>query len=177
MILLFIGMSSNTFGQPVSIHDKAVESLKKMFGDSINVTQMRFILTPEDKQLIANSSKTRWANDTLTLYTCGKGNQIMGYGFLDNVKGKMQFITYLVGVLPNGGTKDVDVLAYRESYGGEIGYESFRKQFRGKTANDELRPGSTIKNISGATISVRAITYGVQRVLTTFPVIKQRIVN
>ncbi len=166
--------SFQLYGQ-TSIETKAMESLKKMFGDSVSVYRVSFILNADEKKLIAERSKTRWANDTLAVFRCFKGSTTLGYGFLDNVKGKMQLITYLVGVVPTGEIKDTDVLVYRESYGGEIGYESFRKQFRGKSANDDLRPGSAIKNISGATISVRAITYGVQRILATYEVIQQRI--
>ena len=90
-------------------------------------------------------------------------------------RSKTQFITYLVAIDTSGAVKDVDVLVYRESYGGEIAYESFRKQFRSKTANDELKPGKDIKNISGATISVRAITQGVKKILTTFDVIRNKL--
>jgi Na+-translocating ferredoxin:NAD+ oxidoreductase RnfG subunit len=172
--MLLLLNSFQLYGQ-TSIETKAMESLKKMFGDSVSVSQVSFLLNADEKKLIAERSKNRWASDTLAVFRCFKGGNILGYGFLDNVKGKMQFITYLVGILPTGEIKDTDVLAYRESYGGEIGNESFRKQFRGKSANDDLRPGFAIKSISGATISVRAITYGVQRILTTYGIIKKRL--
>ena len=106
------------------------------------------------------------------VFRCIARGKTVGYGFLDEVKGKTRLITYLVGVEPDGRVNDVDVLVYRESYGGEIGYETFRKQFRGKSSPDRLTPGKDIKNISGATISVRAITGGVKRILATFNVIR-----
>src|SRR6185436_5607616 len=61
--------------------------------------------------------------------------------------------------------KDVDVLVYREPQGGEVAYEPWRKQFRGKTAEAPLVVGKDIKNISGATISSHSVTLGVRRTL------------
>jgi len=60
----------------------------------------------------------------------------------------------------------VDVLVYREPYGGEVAYEAWRKQFRGKTTSDPLKVDKDIRSISGATISVNAVTAGVRTALT-----------
>src|SRR2546427_6382509 len=49
-----------------------------------------------------------------------------------------------------------DILVYREPYGGEVAYEPWRRQFRGKSTGDSLRVGKEIRSISGATISVHA---------------------
>ena len=53
----------------------------------------------------------------------------------------------------------------REPYGGEVAYEPWRRQFRGARATDSLRVGKEIRSISGATISVHAVTLGVRRLL------------
>ncbi len=66
---------------------------------------------------------------------------------------------------PADRLKDVDILVYREPYGGEVAYEPWRRQFRGKSAGDSLRVGKEIRSISGATISVHAVTLGVRRML------------
>jgi FMN-binding domain len=82
-----------------------------------------------------------------------------------NVIGKDQPITFLAAVDPQDRLKDVDILVYREPYGGEVAYEPWRRQFRGKTAADSLRVGREIRSISGATISVHAVTLGVKLLL------------
>src|SRR3989442_919251 len=46
-----------------------------------------------------------------------------------------------------------------------LGHQPWRRQFRGKTADDSLRVGKEIRSISGATISVHAVTLGVRRML------------
>ena len=66
---------------------------------------------------------------------------------------------------PANRLRDVDILVYREPYGGEVAYDAWRKQFRGKRAADPLQVGRDIRSISGATISVHAVTAGVRRML------------
>ncbi len=157
-----------------SLQMKTAESLKKLFGDSVAISSAKIVLRSDEKKIIFEKSKSQWLSDTVVVHSCKINNGVVGYGFVDDVKGKVQFITYLVGMKPGGDVVDVDVLAYREAYGGEITFDSFRKQFRGKNPNDKLVPGKDIKNISGATISVRAITFGVRRILTTYELIKER---
>lgn len=154
---------------------KVIASLRKMFGDSVSVRRSVVLLTPEERSAVRALSASAWRSDSVEVFTCKAAGGVAGYGIPDNVMGKAQFITYLVGLTPAGVVRDVDVLAYREAYGGEIAYESFRKQFREKTAADRLQPGKDIKNISGATISVRAITLGVKRIVSTFERIRGRI--
>ena len=172
IVVIFGSQSSN--GQQ-RVPQNVVESLSKMFGDTISVSRRTVILLSEEQATVFERSKTRWATDTVDVYICSTTNGVRGYGFVDDVKGKTQLITYLVGILPGGTVQDVDVLAYREAYGGEITHASFRKQFQNKTVQDKLQPGKDIKNISGATISVRAITYGVKRILATFALITPRL--
>ena len=48
--------------------------------------------------------------------------------------------------------KKVDILVYREAYGGEICSKVFLKQFYGKTSQSKIKIGDDIQGISGATI-------------------------
>ena len=91
-----------------------------------------------------------------------RGDSLLGFAQVRNVRGKDQAITFLVAIDPADRLKDVDILVYREPYGGEVAYEAWRRQFRGKTADDSLRVGREIRGISGATISVNAVTLGVR---------------
>jgi Na+-translocating ferredoxin:NAD+ oxidoreductase RnfG subunit len=93
------------------------------------------------------------------------GGSLRGFAVVRNVTGKDQPITFLVAADTGGVLKDVDVLVYREPYGGEVAYDAWRKQFRGKTAESPLVVDRDIRGISGATISVHAVTEGVRRAL------------
>ncbi len=95
----------------------------------------------------------------------GESGAIVGAAVVDEVPGKSERITILVASGPDGRLKDLEVLAYRESYGGEVAQEAWRAQFRGKKPGDPLRVGRQIRNISGATISTNSVSAGVARCL------------
>lgn len=103
--------------------------------------------------------------DTAMVLRVSKEGTLLGFAQVRNVKGKDQPITYLVAIDDHDALKDVDVLVYREPYGGEVAYEPWRKQFRGKTSAAPLLVGKDIKNISGATISSHSVTLGVRQTL------------
>lgn len=94
-----------------------------------------------------------------------RGDSLLGFAQVKNVKGKDQPITFLVATDSALRLRDIDVLVYREAYGGEVAYEPWRRQFRGKGPGDTLQPDADIRGISGATISVHAVTMGVRRTL------------
>ena len=100
-----------------------------------------------------------------TVLRVTRADSLLGFAVVRAVKGKDQPITFLVAIDPTDHLKDVDILVYREPYGGEVAYESWRRQFRGKSAQDTLDVGRQIRSISGATISVNAVTLGVRRAL------------
>jgi uncharacterized protein with FMN-binding domain len=90
-----------------------------------------------------------------------------GIFVLDRVIGKHLYIDYAVSI-QGGRVHRVDILQYRESYGGDIRSASWLSQFVGKSASSPLQVGSDIRNISGATLSSMHVTEGVKRVLAAY---------
>ena len=90
-----------------------------------------------------------------------------GIFVLDHVVGKHLYIDYAVSI-EGGRVRRVDILAYRESYGGEVRSPSWLSQFVGKTSANPLKVGSDIRNISGATLSSMHITEGIKRILSAY---------
>lgn len=71
--------------------------------------------------------------------------------------GKTQAIT--TGISVNDGTIErLQVLIYRESHGWEVRYPFFTDQFRGMSLSSEMELSEQVDGISGATLSVRALT-------------------
>ena len=103
--------------------------------------------------------------DSAEVYRVSRGGALLGFAEVLNSKGKDRPITYLVATDSADALRDVDILVYREPRGGEVAYEPWRKQFRGKSAKDPLQVGKDIRNVSGATISVHSVTRGVRRAL------------
>jgi hypothetical protein len=96
------------------------------------------------------------------------GGKVLGLLVVDHVIGKHLYIDYAVALAPGGRVQRVDILAYRESYGGEIRSPSWLAQFVGKTSGSALRVGSDIRNISGATLSCTHVTEGVKGIIAAY---------
>lgn len=94
-----------------------------------------------------------------------RGDATLGYVVADQVVGKFELIGYAVGIGLDGAVRQVEILSYRESHGGEIRLAAWRRQFAGKTADSPLRIGDDIANISGATLSCSHVTEGVRRIV------------
>ncbi|WGR94702.1 FMN-binding protein [Bradyrhizobium sp. ISRA443] len=96
------------------------------------------------------------------------GGKVAGFFVFDRVIGKHLFIDYAVALTPGGAVHKVEILQYRESYGGEIRSPSWLAQFVGKTSGSALKINGDIRNISGATLSSTHVTEGVKRILTAY---------
>ena len=96
------------------------------------------------------------------------GGKRIGWFLVDRVIGKHEYITYAVALTPDGAVRGIEILDYRETYGGEVRNANWRRQFTGKRAGQSLALGRDIKNISGATLSSRHVTDGVRRLLITY---------
>jgi Na+-translocating ferredoxin:NAD+ oxidoreductase RnfG subunit len=83
---------------------------------------------------------------------------------LDEVVGKFELISYAVAIDLDARVRQVEILSYRESHGGEIRNAAWRQQFTGKRAESGMALGEGIANISGATLSCTHVTDGVRRI-------------
>ena len=92
-------------------------------------------------------------------------DRVIGHVFIDEVVGREDFITYAVGIDADGKLRPVEILEYRESHGGEIRNKRWLAQFVGRSSVQQLRFGTDIKNIAGATLSSEHVTAGVRRIL------------
>ncbi len=96
------------------------------------------------------------------------GDRLIGLVVLDHVIGKHLYIDYMVALDTTGRVTRVEILQYRESYGGEVRESGWLAQFVGKGSGSALKVGSDIRNISGATLSSLHLTEGVKRVLGVY---------
>ena len=96
------------------------------------------------------------------------GGRAIGFFIFDRVVGKHLYIDYAVALTPAGAVQSVEILQYRESYGGEVRSPSWLGQFAGKTSASPLKVNGDIRNIAGATLSSLHVTEGVKRVLATY---------
>jgi Na+-translocating ferredoxin:NAD+ oxidoreductase RnfG subunit len=147
-----------------------VEQAQKAIFPGKSFTAAPVKLTAVQRKAIGQASGARVLHDEQQVWHVSGG----GWFVVDEVVGKHEFITYAVGLNSDGSVKQIEVMDYRETYGGEIRNEKWRAQFVGKTSRSTLKLDSDIKNISGATLSCRHITDGVKRVLAFYEVVLKK---
>jgi hypothetical protein len=123
-------------------------------------------LTNVQRKAIEQASGVRVLRDEQQVWRVSGG----GWFIVDEVVGKHEFISYAAGINPDGSVKQIEIMDYRETYGGQIRDQKWRTQFVGKTSRSTLKLDSDIKNISGATLSCRHVTDGVKRLLAFYEI-------
>lgn len=142
------------------------QAQKLMFPGAKTYLASHIRLDNSQKKKIESLSGMRVRNDEQKVWLVkNKTDEAIGLFLLDEVFGKHEFITYAVGLDMRGRVTQVEILDYRETYGGEVRREEWRKQFVGKQVRDPLKLDLDIKNISGATLSCRHVTDGIKRLL------------
>ena len=141
------------------------EALKRAFQDSQTVVSEKKTLTPDQMKRIQKQTGAKVPKETWTFYLGKTGNKIDGYAVIDHQVGKTEPITYMTVISPEGTVQKVDVLVYRETHGSEVRHKRFLKQYHGKKSDNPIRVGQDIDNVSGATLSSRAMSIGVKRSL------------
>jgi Na+-translocating ferredoxin:NAD+ oxidoreductase RnfG subunit len=106
------------------------------------------------------------------IWRAESGGRVVGFFIFDRVIGKHLYIDYTVALDAGGRIRSVEILEYRESYGGEIRSPSWLAQFVGKSNGSALQVGNDIRNISGATLSSQHVTEGVKRIMAIAPRLK-----
>ena len=95
----------------------------------------------------------------------------MGYYYIGKAYGKADFFDFIVIFDENLIVTKVKILVYREDHGGEIGSKRWLKQFIGSDKNSALKYQKDIAAISGATLSAKAITNEVNKLLKTIGIL------
>jgi Na+-translocating ferredoxin:NAD+ oxidoreductase RnfG subunit len=115
------------------------------------------------QQLDAQGVRGRSANWSVRV--ARRAGAALGFVVTDDVIGKVELISYAVGIGLDGTVRRIEILSYRESHGFEIRLPAWRQQFVGKGTASTLRVGDDIANISGATLSCTHVTDGVRRIV------------
>lgn len=144
------------------------QAQKQLFPTASAFVDRSVAFTPEQRKAIARSARLGVGPKSQRVFEARGAGGRLGWLFVDQVLGKHEMITYAVALDPSGAVRGIEVLDYRETYGGEIRNPKWRQQFVGKRNGATLQLDRDIKNISGATLSSRHVTDGVRRLLATF---------
>jgi len=141
-----------------------VDEAKQEIWQGTVLTPFNVTLTKEQMKSIKSSSKTRVRHKDIKAWKTNDG----GWFILDQIIGKHENIDIAVGLTKDGKVKDIEILTYRETYGGQIRNPKWLAQFFGRDHTEILKLDKQIKNISGATLSCRHVTDGINRLTHTW---------
>jgi len=144
------------------------QAQKAVFPDATQFVIAHIVYTPAQVAAIEKQSGQKVRTRGEQVWRAQAGAQLLGFFIVDYVIGKHLVIDYAVGLLPDGRVKQVEIMEYRESYGGEVANRDWLAQFAGKTSRDRLAMDTDIRNISGATLSSQHVTEGVKRILAIY---------
>jgi len=151
------------------------EALEEIFDGVAGVDTLHVTLEEEELERITETLGQPLPTERITIFAPRDADGApLGYAVIDEEIGKYRPITFMVGTTPGLEVRDVEVLVYRESRGGDVRRGRFLHQYRGKTADDPIRSYQDIINIAGATLSVNALNLGVKRVLLTLEILADR---
>lgn len=139
------------------------EAIKVIFPE-IALEHAELMLSKDQIKLIEDKSEVEVSETKLNLWKSTDGHVV----FIDKVIGKHEFITYAVGINPDGKVKHIEILEYLESHGEEVQEAWWRDQFKEKNKTSEFVLNKDIINISGATLSSKHVMEGVKRLLWTY---------
>jgi hypothetical protein len=140
------------------------------FAQADRFDEVILALNADQKQAVTQLAGSQPPHRSLRAWKAMRGNDVIGYVFVDEVLGRQDMITYAVAIDGSGKMTPIEVLSYRESHGGEIRGTAWRRQFDGRHGLDHLRFGTDIKNIAGATLSCEHVTQGVRWVTALWQV-------
>jgi Na+-translocating ferredoxin:NAD+ oxidoreductase RnfG subunit len=143
---------------------------RQLFARADHFEEVVLALNPAQKQSVSERAGPQPPHRSLRAWRALRGNDLLGYVFVDEVLGRQDMITYAVGIDATGQLGSLEVMSYRESHGGEIRGTAWRNQFHGREGLEQLRFGPDIKNIAGATLSCEHVTQGVRWVTALWQV-------
>ncbi|HEX2723565.1 MAG TPA: FMN-binding protein [Gemmatimonadaceae bacterium] len=142
------------------------QALKEIFPEAARTVDEKRPLSSAQKARLEHDLGRRIDEDQVAVTRVfDAAGSFRGYAVVTEEIGKYRPITFMVGVSPDFTVRDVAVMVYRESRGGDVKRKRFLNQYRRKSVRDPIDVNRDIINISGATISVRSMNAGVKRVL------------
>ena len=151
------------------------EHLFNLYPENTGIIMHILKLDKQMKKEVENQVKQKFYRNKLYYWTISQYDTTIAYAFLDNVIGKSMPITFLVILNINGNIIKTNVIRYREAYGGEVGNKRWLRQFLYRDKNSSYKIGKDINGISGATISVKSMSKGIQKITTLYPLIQNQL--
>lgn len=121
-------------------------------------------LTKDQVAAVEKAARSRLPSPIVTFFEARSGVSVSGRAFLDTHVVRTMPETVMTVVEPNGRMKMALVLQFGEppDY---LPRERWLETFSGKVLGDDLAPGRVVRRVTGATLTVQALSEAVRRSL------------
>lgn len=168
-ILLCLFSQSATDTQ-AAVFRKPDEVLKGIFRNA-SIEVRNIILKPEQVNEIERLSGLKQKERLVSFYEAKKGDEVVGYAFIDShiVRTKPETVLYIIN--PFGEMDAIEILSFSEPLE-YLPHENWMGLFKGKSIDrDLIRFRRDISGITGATMTARAITDSARKTLALWKVL------
>lgn len=157
-------LAASAFVAPAqaTVYLSVEEAQAQLLPDQV-LTPREVVLTAAQIKAIQSVAGEKVREPKLKVWHAANGS----WFYLDRVLGKHELITYGVALDASGAVTGMEVLEYRETYGGAVRNPKWRAQFHGKRHGAKLKLNTDIVNLSGATLSCLHLADGIRRILAT----------
>lgn len=146
------------------------EALELAFPDADRVDDETLILEDVQLEQVKSLAQSPLDSKLVRIYTGYRGDEILGYAFIDVHNVRTLPEAFLVVLSPEGAVKTLRVLAFHEPLE-YMPTSRWYAQFADASLAQALRVGRDVHGIVGATLSARATTRGVRRALALYTVV------
>ncbi len=143
------------------------EALRSAFPDSASVIRQTLFLTDAQVSTIQNQARAQVESKLVIYYRAVQAGKTTGYAFFETTTIRTKPATIMVVVSPDSSLRLLQILAFYEPHD-YLPAPRWLTLFQNKFLNDELWPKRSIHQITGATLSVQALTLAARRLLATF---------
>jgi hypothetical protein len=142
------------------------EALRRAFPQAEKIGRHTLFLTDEQIAEIQKSARSKVESKIVVYYRATQGEKILGFAFFETMIVRTKPATIMAVIKPDSTLQMVEVLAFHEPRD-YLPAPRWLTLFRNRKLNEALWPKRDIHHISGATLSVQAITLAVRRLLAT----------
>ena len=146
------------------------EALRAAFPEADVIDKQTFFLTDDQKKQVETLARTRLDSKLVTLYTGRRRQKPLGYAIIDVHTVRTLPEAVMVVLSPEGRVASTLILAFYEPLE-YLPSERWLKQFDQARLTPDLRVGGRIAGITGATLTARAMTDAVRKVLALYQVL------
>lgn len=143
------------------------EALEIAFSKEASVSQLSYILTPDQKETLEKDARLKIDSNLITFYQGKIEDRVIGYAAIDTRIMRTMAATYMVVLSPEGEVIKVVVLAFQEPLE-YMPSDAWLAQFQKDIPLDSLYPGRGLAPIAGSTLSADSLSAGIRGIVSAF---------